>query len=310
METLVPHVLLGERYELLQRLADDGRCSEWRATDHVLDRTVTVRVFLGDAGGLATDPARRASHISHPSILAIFDVGAAAEGSFVVTESEPGPSLSSTVARSGPLHSARAARAIGEVTEACRAALAAGVTVPVVDAHHVWLDPDGHAKVGLGLESTPALPAAEHEHVRALGSMLYLAMTGSPPADDDPRTPRAHDPRIPRDLERVTMRALGLTEDPDAEAFEDLDAFASALARATRAAPGPEPAPEPAPHHSIFRSWMLVPLTLVLLTATILAGGLALGKLELGGPLGVRPAVPAPVTPEPRSGGGGGRDDA
>jgi hypothetical protein len=39
---------------------------------------------------------------------------------------------------------------------------------------------------------------------------------------------------------------------------------------------------------STFRSWMLVPLVLVLLGAGVIAGGLALGRLKLGGPFGVR----------------------
>ena len=44
---------------------------------------------------------------------------------------------------------------------------------------------------------------------------------------------------------------------------------------------------------TVFRSWMLVPLLVVAVAAALIAGGIALGRLELGGPLGVRAAPPA-----------------
>jgi hypothetical protein len=193
-----------------------------------------------------------------------------------------------------------------EITEACTAATAAGVPISAMDAHHVWLDSEDRVKVGFGLEDVAGLPVSEGDQVRALGALLYLALTGVPAATvrADLRAPRSIDPRIPRDLERVTMRALGAEAD-DEGTYEDLATFASALTRVRQAAPAPQPAPEPHEHHSVFRSWMLVPLALVVVAGAVIAGGIALGKLEIGGPLGVRPAV---ISPSPEASGRGGNE--
>lgn len=44
---------------------------------------------------------------------------------------------------------------------------------------------------------------------------------------------------------------------------------------------------------------MLLPLVLICVAAVVIAGGLVLGRLQVGGPLGVRPAHPAPSQPAP-----------
>ncbi len=72
--------------------------------------------------------------------------------------------------------------------------------------------------------------------------------------------------------------------------------------RAERTPPrGMASVPEPAPAEpgSTFRSWMLVPLLVILAAAIAIVGGIALGRLQLGGPLGVRAA--------PKTGGGAGK---
>jgi len=54
-----------------------------------------------------------------------------------------------------------------------------------------------------------------------------------------------------------------------------------------------------APPTSVFRSWMLVPLIVIVLAGAAIAAGLAIGQLELGGPLGVRPAPNSPSPGRP-----------
>jgi hypothetical protein len=50
------------------------------------------------------------------------------------------------------------------------------------------------------------------------------------------------------------------------------------------------PAPTAPPRPSIIRTWLVVPLLVVLIAAIALGAGLWLGKLEVGGPVGIRPA--------------------
>jgi serine/threonine-protein kinase len=141
------------------------------------------------------------------------------------------------------------------------------------------------------------------------GVVLYEMLTGRPPfaaqtdvatammrLNSDPLPPRAIRPGIPRRLESVVMRAMARRPE---DRFFSAEAMRAALERqtvsfdpsVTQPIPPAHPAEEPARSRgSALRSWMLVPLVLILLAGAALAAGLALGRLEIGGPLGVRPA--------------------
>jgi eukaryotic-like serine/threonine-protein kinase len=160
------------------------------------------------------------------------------------------------------------------------------------------------------------------------GLVLYELLTGRVPfqAESDmavalmrlsqaPIPPRAFRGGIPRDVEGVVLRALA--QRPE-ERFQSAGSMLAALERAAGSAdlsatqkfalPRPGPAAEPAPQQpeastsSVFRSWMLVPLILILLAGAAIAGGLALGRLKLGGPLGVRAAPKRSVEAPPATG--------
>jgi hypothetical protein len=159
-------------------------------------------------------------------------------------------------------------------------------------------------------EQVQGLPVDGRSDLYSAGVVLYEALTGQPPfqAESDvatamirltqePAPPRAIRPGIPKGLEGVILRAL--ERDP-AGRFPSAAAMRSALDRcAPRPSLGPAhppttgvpsaPAPRatavPAGRPAIFRSWILVPLILLVLAAAAIATGL----LEVGGPLGVRP---------------------
>jgi len=145
------------------------------------------------------------------------------------------------------------------------------------------------------------------------GAVMYETLTGRPPFEGpndvatammrlttDPLPPRAVRPGIPRGVESVVLRSMARrAEDrfPSAQAMRAvLERAVGREARATRvlsvsqrAHTGAIDESEPA-RGSAFRSWMLVPLILILLAVGAIAAGLALGRLEIGGPLGVRAA--------------------
>jgi serine/threonine protein kinase len=167
-----------------------------------------------------------------------------------------------------------------------------------------------------GGELTPA------SDLYAVGTILYELLTGRPPFEaegpvatamkrltKDPIPPRDLVGGIPRGLQFVVMRALALRPEDRygsaaamrraLEPFAQPDTASMAalsLAPGLPASPGAEPtSSEPvAGGPSSFRSWMMVPLIVVLVAAAAIAAGVALGELQLGGPLGVRPAHPSP----------------
>jgi hypothetical protein len=161
----------------------------------------------------------------------------------------------------------------------------------------------------LAPEQVADRPADHRADLYAVGIVLYEMLTGRPPfraetdlatatmrLTQDPRPPGALRAGIPRALERVVMRALA--REPE-ERFQSAEEMRAALDRMagdrfdsprTAVPTGPEARPRGDTPTSFFRSWLLVPLAILLLAAVVVVAGLLLGGLELGGPLGIRPA--------------------
>jgi tRNA A-37 threonylcarbamoyl transferase component Bud32 len=136
------------------------------------------------------------------------------------------------------------------------------------------------------------------------GLVLYELVTGRPPFQGesematallrltaDPIPPRSIVPGLPRDVEAAILRALARRAD---DRFSSAEAMRAALGRwagadtVTERAPAADTREVDSAGGSTFRSWMLIPLVLVLVAGAAIAAGLALGGLELGGPLGIR----------------------
>jgi eukaryotic-like serine/threonine-protein kinase len=116
-----------------------------------------------------------------------------------------------------------------------------------------------------------------------------------------PAAPSAIRPGIPRALDQVVARATALRPD---ERYPSADGMRAALERFAGPSDRPllppprsaEPAAPPPTGRSSLRAWMLVPLVVVVVAAAVIAGGLALGRLSIGGPLGIQAASPSPAS--------------
>jgi hypothetical protein len=99
--------------------------------------------------------------------------------------------------------------------------------------------------------------------------------------------------------------ARALADEPD-DRYPTAEAFAESLARAVPAEGAgtspQQPAPAAAPRRpSLFRTWIAIPLLVVVIAVAAVLGGLSLGRLELGGPVGIRLKEPSPSpAPAPR----------
>src|SRR6516165_5727794 len=86
-------------YKILDKLGEGAMGEIWRARDERLNRTVAVKILPSD---LANDPLRRVRFeqeakalgaLSHPNIVAVFDVGQDSGRAFIVSELVNGESL-------------------------------------------------------------------------------------------------------------------------------------------------------------------------------------------------------------------------
>ena len=152
--------------------------------------------------------------------------------------------------------------------------------------------------------------------VYACGVVLYEMLTGRRPFEAetdlatammrltrDPLPPRAIRPGIPRTLEAVVVRAMARRPEDRYQTAENMAAALIRVGGPVRMTTAPQKTAaipvQPRSHArapGAFRSWMLVPLLAVLLAGIAIAIGLVVGKLQLGGPLGIetKKATPGP----------------
>ncbi len=276
--------LFDDRYELEAIVGEGSFGRVYRARDRRLGRAVAVKVIKP---WWAEDPAwvraferetQLLASLSHPGIVAIFDVGAGAEGLFLVSELVTGGSLARRLADIGALPPAEARRIAGALCRALGCAHAGRIVHRDVKPENVLLAADGSVKVGdFGIarlaESTTEVPggtivgtprymAPEQARggavspatdVYAAGVVLYEMLVGRTPFSgtsavelalrhvSDPPPPLP--PAVPDDLAAVVHRALAKAP---ADRFADGAAMADALdVPAPRRAVDPPPAEVP-----------------------------------------------------------------
>jgi protein kinase-like protein len=277
---LGPGALLRGRYEIVREIGRGGYSIVYQARDRDVGGNVAVKLLVPPpaTAHLARERLRREVHavrgLSHPNIVAVYDLLDEESWSFIVMEYVAGSDLHVWVRDRGPLQADEAVRVGRNVAAALGAAHRRGILHRDVKPQNILLDTDGRARltdfgsakldgqVGItatgGLAGTLAYAAPEvlsgrrgdaRADLYALGLTLYYALTGELPGSPSahlPASPAAEGfrpaslaPGCPAWLDDVIARAT-------AASAEDRFPTASALDEAlTATAPGDAPGGAP-----------------------------------------------------------------
>jgi len=171
-------------YRIVEKIGEGGMGEVYRAHDSRLHREVAVKILPAH---VADDPDRRArfdresravAALSHPNILAIFDVGVAGAVTYAVTELLEGESLREHVTR-GPLPVRKALEIAVQVARGLSAAHDKGIVHRDLKPENVFILNDGRAKIlDFGLARTAADSAVTEigtEPGVVMGTVGYMA---------------------------------------------------------------------------------------------------------------------------------------
>ncbi|GAA1225920.1 serine/threonine protein kinase [Microbacterium maritypicum] len=143
----------GGRYELQSRIAIGGMGEVWEATDHVIGRTVAIKIlkdeYMGDPGFLERfrAEARHAALVNHEGIASVFDYGEENGSAYLVMELVPGEALSTVLERDGALSADKTLDIVAQTASALQAAHAAGLVHRDIKPGNLLITPDGRVKI-------------------------------------------------------------------------------------------------------------------------------------------------------------------
>jgi serine/threonine protein kinase len=295
------------RYAVEKTLGKGGMATVELAEDTELRRKVAVkRLFASLAADAVFQErffreARMAAALSHPNLVAVYDVGEEDGLPYIVMEYVDGETLAELTARSGPMQPDEAVELLLQVCAGLEHAHAAGLVHRDIKPQNLLVRRDGVVKIAdfgiartlqatqltqagtvLGTAAYLAPEQAAGERVTAaadiysLGAVAYELLTGRTPYEVESLADLAQKQRqappplrdVPPELERAVLRALAFkpSKRPSAAAFaRELDPREATAVT--------EVLPQPGTIHISPRTLLALA---ALVGAVLIAGGLAL----------------------------------
>lgn len=245
--------LLDNRYEILEKIGVGGMAVVYKAKCHRLNRLVAIKILKPDLAEDAEirrrfhDESQAVAMLSHPNIVAVYDVSKSSDLEYIVMELIDGITLKQYMYRKGePLNWREALHFITQIVKALGHAHSRGIIHRDIKPQNIMVLRDGSVKVAdFGIarltsaqQSTLTQEALGSVHyispeqakgsridcrsdLYSAGVVLYEMLTGRLPFEGDspvsvaiqhissiPLPPRELNPEIPEALEAITMKAM------------------------------------------------------------------------------------------------------
>ena len=209
--------LLGNRYEIIEKIGNGGMAMVYKAKCHVLNRFVAVKILRDE---FTTDQefikrfeveAQAAASITHPNIVSVYDVGKEGNLYYIVMELIQGKTLKEIIVEEeGPLPWKWSINIAIQIASALEVAHKNNIVHRDIKPHNIIITEDGVAKVtdfGIAKAVSNSTITAfgttigsvhyfSPEHARggytdaksdlySLGVVMYEMLTGKVPFDAD-----------------------------------------------------------------------------------------------------------------------------
>ena len=208
--------VLGNRYEILEKLGGGGMAIVYKGRDTFLNRYVTIKImrpeFTSDEDFIRRfkREAQAVASLSHPNIVNIHDVGQEEDVHYLVMEYVQGDNLKNVIRKNGVLTPEQAVRFAIQVCEALEHAHENHIVHRDVKPQNILITDGGRAKLtdfGIALEANTStitrtdtvvgsvhylspeqargeIPTPQSD-IYAVGILLYEMLTGQQPYSGD-----------------------------------------------------------------------------------------------------------------------------